>query len=196
MSCSARSPTRRSGRRACSRAASRASRTRPTLLSAGLVERVRDRLGQAHRAAARLPHAALQSRRADSAPEGVAHAPTVARARTSGSPRGRGSRHRRCCRPRRQPRTPRRFRARRSGADRPRPVQDELGHPAGGRVADPNAHLPAGVLDVVGLGVRDDDAAMVVERDAARPAELRPARQPFAVLVEQLDAVVRAIRDE
>src|SRR6185369_13037170 len=75
-------------------------------------------------------------------------------------------------------------------------VQDELGHPARGRVADPNAHFPTGVLDVVGFGVRDDDAAVVVERDAARPAELRPAREPFAVLVEQLDAVVRAIRDE
>ena len=70
---------------------------------------------EADRAATRPPHAALQSRRADSASEGViAHLvaafATAGRARTFAAC-GAEARRRRYCRPSRRPQTPRRFRA-------------------------------------------------------------------------------------
>ncbi len=75
-------------------------------------------------------------------------------------------------------------------------IEHELVHGARRGVADANAHVPARVLDVVGFRVGDDDAALGVEEDAARPAELRPAREVRAFLVEELNAVVRAVADE
>src|SRR5215831_10685668 len=61
-------------------------------------------------------------------------------------------------------------------------VEDELVDPSGRGLADADTHLPARVLDIVGLGVRDVDPVLLVERDAARLAELRPGRNEVAVL--------------
>src|SRR5690606_40161954 len=73
---------------------------------------------------------------------------------------------------------------------------DERGHLAGARAADVDAPLEAGIAPRVGLGVRDVEHVVRVDEHAAGPAELRPARDVVAVLVEDLDAVVGTVCDE
>ena len=46
------------------------------------------------------------------------------------------------------------------------------------------------------LGIGDVDRVVFRDRDAARPAELRPLVEKLAVLIEDLDAVVVAIADK
>src|SRR5688572_24576772 len=75
-------------------------------------------------------------------------------------------------------------------------IEDEFVHGARRGVADANAHVPTGILDVVRFGVCDDDAVRVIEEDSARPTKLRPAREMRAFLIEELHAIVRAVADE
>src|SRR5689334_964810 len=77
-------------------------------------------------------------------------------------------------------------------------VRDERRHLAGLGAADADAALPAVVILRNGLrfGIRDIDHVVLVDEDAARAAELRPLGDELAVLVEYLDAVVRAVPDE
>src|SRR5262249_31197956 len=82
-------------------------------------------------------------------------------------------------------------------------VRDEVFHHAVLRAADPNAALPPGMGQVQALGrlvrrlrIRHEQVVVGVDVDAARPAELIPTRQIFAVLVVDLDPVVVAIADE
>ena len=53
-----------------------------------------------------------------------------------------------------------------------------------------------GIVHAVRFGIGDVNLALVVERDAARRAELRPCREVLALLIEELDAVVVAVGDE
>src|SRR5437867_7419917 len=77
-------------------------------------------------------------------------------------------------------------------------VEDEVLDPAVLGVADPDALLEARIVDVVRFRIEHVDHVVVVDRegDPARHAELIPARQKLAVLVEDLDARVRAIAHE
>ena len=64
--------------------------------------------------------------------------------------------------------------------------------------ADADAALPAVVVlrHRLGFRVGDVDHVVLVDEDAARPAELLPLVDELAVLIEDLDAVVVAIADE
>ncbi len=64
--------------------------------------------------------------------------------------------------------------------------------------ADANAALPAVVVarHRFGFGVGHIDHVVLVDVDAARPAELRPLFDERAVLIEDLDPVVVAVADE
>src|SRR4029079_15093467 len=79
------------------------------------------------------------------------------------------------------------------------------------RAANPDPVIPAGITDrvaatlrrivwsadpVVRLGVGHDERVVLENPDAARTPELRPRIDHVHVLVEDLDAVVRAIGDE
>ena len=75
-------------------------------------------------------------------------------------------------------------------------VENEEVHPAGFGVPDPDPLLPPGVVHEVRLGVGHVNLILVIEEDSARRAELRPDGQELAVLVEELDAIVRPIGDE
>src|SRR5580700_7842935 len=77
-------------------------------------------------------------------------------------------------------------------------VGNEGGDRSVGRLADANAPLPAVVILGNGFGFRigDVDDVVLVDIDAAGTTELRPLVDVFAVLVEDLDAVVVAVPDE
>ena len=60
----------------------------------------------------------------------------------------------------------------------------------------PRFHAPCAGLTRARLGVGDVEHVVLVDEDAARPAELRPLVDELAVLVEDLDAVVAAVADE
>src|SRR5262249_47979885 len=77
-------------------------------------------------------------------------------------------------------------------------IGDERRHRAVLRAADANAALPRAVRgrDGARLGVRYIDIVVLVDVNAARPAELVPRVQQRPVLVEDLDAIVAAIADE
>src|SRR6266849_2898207 len=62
--------------------------------------------------------------------------------------------------------------------------------------ADPDALLEARVGLVVRLRVGDVENVVLVDPDAARPAELLPLGEELAVLVEDLEAAVGAVGDE
>src|SRR3979409_818926 len=64
-------------------------------------------------------------------------------------------------------------------------VKDEMLHPAVLRIADPDALLEAGGVDVVGFGIEHVDEVIVIDREgnAARHPELIPAREELAVLI-------------
>src|SRR5688572_2715507 len=66
------------------------------------------------------------------------------------------------------------------------------------RAADANAALPLGPLrcNRSGLRIRNINHVVLVDRDAARPAELMPLGDELAVLIENLNAIVRAIANE
>src|SRR5262249_59949419 len=64
------------------------------------------------------------------------------------------------------------------------------------RAADADAALPAGIRLAVRLRVRDVEDVTLVDVDAAGPSELLPLLEELAVLVEDLDAVVRAVGHE
>src|SRR5258708_9142375 len=70
---------------------------------------------------------------------------------------------------------------------------DESGDLAVLGAADPDALLEAGVGLVGRLRVGDIDAVILVDPHAARPAELLPLGDEVAVLVEDLQAVGRAV---
>src|SRR5262249_41753330 len=93
---------------------------------------------------------------------------------------------------------------------RPRAL-DEVADRAILRAADPDAVLPARLPDCVAAAFRrvfraadplvrfrvgDDQRVVLEDPDAARPAEVPPLVDDLHVLVEDLDAVVRAIGDE
>src|SRR3989442_1354268 len=44
--------------------------------------------------------------------------------------------------------------------------------------------------------IRDIDHVVLVDKDAARAAELRPLGDELAILIENLDAVIRAVSEE
>src|SRR5688500_2500452 len=75
-------------------------------------------------------------------------------------------------------------------------ILDERRYPPTPGIADPDAHLPARILHIVGFRVGDVNLIPRVEEDAARPPELRPLREELPFLVEELDPVVRAIAHE
>ena len=62
--------------------------------------------------------------------------------------------------------------------------------------ADPDALLEARIGLVGRCRVGDVDDVVLVDEDAARPAELLPLGEELAVLVEDLDAAVDAVGDE
>src|SRR5262249_60436600 len=77
-------------------------------------------------------------------------------------------------------------------------VRNEGGYRSVACLADANAALPAVVIlgDGFGFGIGDVDHIVLVDIDAARPAELRPLVDIFSILVEDLDPVVVAIADK
>src|SRR5262249_52063318 len=77
-------------------------------------------------------------------------------------------------------------------------IGDERGDGAVADPADANAALPAIVIlgDRFRFGIGDVDDVVLVDEDAARPAELRPLVEVVALLIEDLDAVVLAVADE
>src|ERR1019366_9412709 len=79
-------------------------------------------------------------------------------------------------------------------------VGDERGDDAGPGAADADAALPAGVVTVTvalaRFGIGDIKDVALADVEAAGAAELSPLIEKFAVLVEDLDAVVGAVPDE
>src|SRR5262249_49946921 len=73
---------------------------------------------------------------------------------------------------------------------------DERGDFAVPHIADPNALLEARIELLARLGVRDVDHIVLVDVEAAWPTELLPLVEQLAVLVEDLDTAVGAVRDE
>src|SRR5258708_16909283 len=71
-------------------------------------------------------------------------------------------------------------------------VRDERRHRAVLGAADADAALPAVMIlrDGLRFGVCHVDHIVLVDIDAARPAELRPLIDELAILIENLDAVV------
>jgi hypothetical protein len=64
-------------------------------------------------------------------------------------------------------------------------------------VADPDAAFPARMgTHGVGLGVGDVNVILGVDKDAARPTELRPLLDKVSFLIENLDAIVISVGDE
>src|ERR1039458_474811 len=79
-------------------------------------------------------------------------------------------------------------------------VGNEGGDDAGFGAADAGAALPAGGVAVTvavgGFGIGDIEDVAVADVETAGAAELSPLIEEFAVLVEDLDAVVGAVADE
>src|SRR5215208_37086 len=77
-------------------------------------------------------------------------------------------------------------------------IWNERGDRAVLRAADPDAAFPAIVVPSHRLGfrIRDVDDIVSVNIDSARAAELRPLVEEFAVLIENLDAIILPIADE
>src|SRR6266436_1951161 len=73
---------------------------------------------------------------------------------------------------------------------------DEAGDLAVLGTADPDALLEARVGLVGRLRVGDVDSVVLVDPDAARPAELLPLGKELAILVEDLEAAIGAVGDE
>ena len=78
-------------------------------------------------------------------------------------------------------------------------VGNEIRHHAVLQAADADAALPAGIVAiaflVLGFGVGDVQHVIAVDHDAAGPPELGELAQQFAILGEDLDAVVVAVAD-
>src|SRR5882757_8547506 len=79
-----------------------------------------------------------------------------------------------------------------------RRVRNEGGHDGIADAADPDAALPSVMVlrHRFRFGIGDIDGVVLVDEDAARPAELRPLVDEVAVLVEDLDAVVAAVAEK
>src|SRR5262245_12748576 len=75
-------------------------------------------------------------------------------------------------------------------------IENERVHPSALGIPNPDAHLPARILHIVGLGIGDVDLVFAVEEDPARFAELGPYGERLPLLIEDLDSVVAAIADE
>src|SRR5712691_5757772 len=77
-------------------------------------------------------------------------------------------------------------------------VRNEVFDAAVLRAADSDAALPAVVIarDRFRFRVRGVEVVVLVDVDAARPAELLPLIEEREVLIEDLDAIVVAIADE
>src|SRR6266566_3486915 len=75
-------------------------------------------------------------------------------------------------------------------------IQNEGVHESRSRISDPDALLPARIVDAVRFRVGHIDLVLVVEGDPAWRAELRPCREMLALLVEELDAIVAAVGHE
>src|SRR5579871_161605 len=77
-------------------------------------------------------------------------------------------------------------------------VRNQSRHRAVPGAADADAALPGAVrlVDRAGLRVGHVDDVVLVDVDAARPAELRPLVDEVSVLIEDLDTVVAAVAKE
>src|SRR5258708_26943531 len=72
---------------------------------------------------------------------------------------------------------------------------------AGLHAAETDAALAAGIVGVLagrilGFGIRNVEHVVLVDEDAARPAELLPRAEKFSVLIEERDAAIAAVGDE
>src|SRR4051812_44076339 len=74
-------------------------------------------------------------------------------------------------------------------------VRDERLHPAGLDVADANASFPTGIPVRIRHAVGDVNMALIVDGDRARLAELGPTRDEVSILVDDLNALIAAVRD-
>src|SRR5690606_38598668 len=75
-------------------------------------------------------------------------------------------------------------------------VRYEGRHPARLRVPDPDPALPSWIPVLVRHTVPDVDHVLGVDEDNAGPAELRPHLEQISLLIEDLDAVVAAVRHD
>src|SRR5712671_1195028 len=77
-------------------------------------------------------------------------------------------------------------------------IGNEIFHRSVFGAAHANAAFPAVMIlgNRFGFGIGDIDDVIGVDIDAAWAAELRPAFQKLAILIENLDAVVVAVADE
>src|SRR5262249_28464294 len=66
------------------------------------------------------------------------------------------------------------------------------------RVADPDALLESGIVDVVGFGIENIDQVLVVDResDPARHSKLIPPREKLSILIEYLNSSVLSVADK
>src|SRR5690348_3911134 len=75
-------------------------------------------------------------------------------------------------------------------------ILDEVLHGAVLSAADADAFLPAGLVFAPGFGIGNIHGVVLRDEDAAGAAPLHPRVEVFAVLIEDLDAVVVTIADE
>lgn len=73
---------------------------------------------------------------------------------------------------------------------------DEIVDPACLGVANTDSHFVPRVLDVVGFRIGNEDVSIGIKGNAAGSTELRPLGDVGAVLLENLQAIVKAIGDE
>jgi hypothetical protein len=63
-------------------------------------------------------------------------------------------------------------------------------------VPDAYAHLPTGVLQIVGLGIRHINIVMLIKEDAAGSTKLSPLGKKLAILSKQLKTVIGSVAHE